>query len=648
MSKVLLVGLNTRHTHSSLSLAMLQAFWEKTPSNPRLKRIDFDLNQGNDSIIQNIILQKPNLVAFSVYIWNLISTLTISGAIKAAFPETKIIFGGPEVSFGVEEIFRTAPWVDLIAIGEGEETFSEILRNFFNGKELIGIAGTAYSQNGNPFFEPSRDQISNLDIIPSPFKAGLYGNGRGFTYYEASRGCPFKCTYCLSSVLGPVRNFSMERVFEDLDWFFNSDYTQIRFADRTFNLDTERAASIIQYILDRNHKKICFHFELKADILNDDLIDLLAGAPKDTFHLEIGVQSTNSAALGAVSRKSDLEKLSERVFRLREKTGCHIHIDLLAGLPGENFDLFKKTLNDAFSWKTSSIQVGLVKVLKGTALNKFVESGELSSAPYPPYAIQRSNWLEPHEIVKIQDIGKLVEGICNTQRFRLSLNFLCQRFFNGNQANFYESLALFWRRNDRQFYGLNPEFVKKTLMEFLETLTNDNFSKNSGEALMTHEFRMCQKVPAGKQGQMPHLPNLSNRPLGKKASGFKVFWYPVDIQILLSEEENTSITSGTNGTNYDVKKSHPIGFPSPLIYSYQTDLSLPPNSKVNFLPIEERFVMALCETSDSILTITSAWNNQGRISQTNYFFQNALDNLVSKELVIIDSQKSGKSLKKPD
>ncbi|MBF0406817.1 MAG: DUF4080 domain-containing protein [Candidatus Riflebacteria bacterium] len=612
---VILIGLNTRHTHCSLSLALLQAFWEKDPSNPRIERIDFDLNQGNDSIIQNIVLKKPRLLGFSVYIWNLISAAAISGSVKAALPDVKIIFGGPEVSFDSERIFSLAPWVDLIVNGEGEETFSEILSSFFADKSMFdGIAGTSVFRNGQLIQNPQRKLISDLDSLPSAFSAGYYGTGKGFTYYEASRGCPFKCAYCLSSVLGPVRNFSLQRVKDDLDWFFQSDYSQVRFADRTFNLDNQRAENIVKYILEKNYKKICFHFELKPEILTDSFIELLGHADPGLFHLEIGVQSTNPESLEAVSRKSDPQKLAERIQCLRDRTKCHVHLDLLAGLPGENFELFKKTLNDAHSWKVSTIQVGLVKVLKGTALENSVRDGSLSVAPFPPYSVQRSKWLTSEEIIRIQDIGKLVEGIGNSERYNLSLNFICNFLFKSDWAEFYDSLAFFWRKTGKQFFALSPENIKKALSEHLSEVSKDSDITCAADSLLTHELRLIQKVPAGKAGPVPIVPNLSGRPLVKKTNGYKTFWYNVDVQELIECNKIAIL-------------------PSPVVYHYQTDLSLPPDSSMYFLPIEDRFLMALADQVDTVDTICEIWNQQKRASRSSDFFLNSLDKLIEKGLL---------------
>ncbi|MBF0501568.1 MAG: B12-binding domain-containing radical SAM protein [Candidatus Riflebacteria bacterium] len=614
MAQVVLVALNTRHTHSSLSLACLQSYWNRLPKRPPIECMDFDMNKGTDALIQELILRRPRLIGFSVYIWSLVSALTVSGAVKAALPDTRIVFGGPEVSFEAEALMTTYPWIDAVVRGEGEETFDELLQKFFDETPWAGTSGLTHRTGKSIITEPERPFIRDLDILPSPFLAGCYGNGKGFTYYEASRGCPYRCTYCLSSVLGPVRQLSLERVFRELDWFMQSDFTQVRFADRTFNQDSRRAMAIVQHILNNNSRGTAFHFELKADLLTDELIALLGKAPPGLFHLEIGVQSTHSPSLEAVARHCDISRLADRIRAIRENSACHIHLDLLAGLPGEDFSCFKKTLNDAHAWKPTSIQVGLVKILKGTALRKHLENGEMSCAPFPPYAIQRSAWLSAEDIVRCQDMARLVEGIGNSGRFSGSLEFLSRKVFHEDWAEMYLAFALFWRKFGKPFYGFGPEIVRDGLQGFLTTLACDEFINARCASIILHEYRLNQKVPSGKTGPHPELPSLGDKPLDRRASGLKPFWYSTD-----PLEPVTTQTATEDG--------HNIHLPTPVIYSYQTDLSQSPETRIVNLPILERFVMALVDQVSNFKMLHQAWIKTGRSELPEAAFQDALDKL---------------------
>jgi len=613
-----IIGLNTRHTHSSLSLASLQAFWERQAERPRLTRIDHDLNQGTDSLLSKLILLKPAMAAFSTYIWNLPQVLSVSGALKAAIPEVKIFLGGPEVSFDSEEILEKYPWIDIIIRGEGELSFEESLERFLENKDFCGVRGISHRSGSLIIREENRPPITNLDELPYPFTAGLYGKGMGFTYYEASRGCPFRCAYCLSSVLGPVRNFSLQRVFSDLDWFMRSEYSQVRFADRTFNYDIARAEAILRFILDNNVRNVKFHFELKPDLLSDSLIDLFAEAPEGLFHLEIGIQSTEAKALAEVKRKAAVSEAGEKLIKLREKTRCHIHLDLLAGLPGEEFRAFMKSLDDAFSWKSDTIQVGLVKVLKGTPLRNRVVSGEISVAPFPPYAVVRSQWLSALEIVRIQDIGKLVEGIFNPHRFSTSLEFLIQNLYQGKHSEFFQELSIFWRKSGRPFFSFGFDAVSEGLKDFLASKDVSENVRITFHAILLHEFRLNQKVPSGKQGPQPALPTSKEKTGLKLSPGLKVFWY-----------ENDPLRFQANPK----APIEPLAS-SPVIYLYQTDLSLSPKTEALNISLPERFVLALLEKVWDAQEFSCLWEASMRQKIPKENFQEIMDRICREGVIL--------------
>ncbi|MDD3149066.1 MAG: radical SAM protein, partial [Candidatus Riflebacteria bacterium] len=381
MQNIVLTAINSRHTHSALGLAYIKSFWEKEPGREPLQIEEFDLNQTNENIIADLIRLSPEILAFSVYIWSLSRILVIAGAMKAAFPEIKIIMGGPEVSFNANDVMKACPDFDFIVRGEGEVTFSELLQALLSSKEVEAIQGLTWRREREILDNPDRDFLRDLDDVPSPFRSGAYKGVHSFTYYEGSRGCPSRCSYCLSSVLGPVRHHSSARIKADLDWFFSSDYRQIRFADRTFNHDQARAREIITYILENNKKNINFHFEIQADFLADDIIDLLAQAPEGIFHLEIGIQSTNPATLQAVNRRYNLEVLREKIRQLKKRTRCHLHVDLLGALPGDTLQDFNKSLDEAWQLDPDDIQICLVKVLRGTPLQKLLLTGQVAAMP---------------------------------------------------------------------------------------------------------------------------------------------------------------------------------------------------------------------------------------------------------------------------
>ncbi|MEW6713189.1 MAG: DUF4080 domain-containing protein, partial [Candidatus Riflebacteria bacterium] len=426
-----------------------------------------------------------------MYIWSLERVLTVASAVKAAFPDTIIILGGPEVSFIDRQILDENPFVDFIIRGEGERTFEELLLTLINRDQNFSrIDGISYRFANTTLANKERELIKNLDEIPSPFRSGYFGNGHGFTYYEASRGCPSKCTYCLSSVQGPVRNHSLERVKADLDWFFKSGFRQIRFADRTFNFDFRRAAAIIEYIIAGNRHGINFHFEFQADFMDNQVFKLLQSAPEGMFHLEIGVQSTNSQALTAVNRRFNLKNLFENVEKLKATTGCHLHLDLLGGLPEDRFDDFLTSLDQVHNLKPHSIQISLVKVLRGTPLQKSVEQKEISCMARPPYTVLSTRWLFPEEAIAIHEIGKLVEGLYNCDRFSASLALIIQTLFNRSASAFFSALRNFWRHKQHPFFNFGPESIRQKLDEFLNEVQADSIEKTAAQVLLEHEFHL--------------------------------------------------------------------------------------------------------------------------------------------------------------
>lgn len=597
MNKIVLSALNTRHTHSALGLAYLKTFWEKTPGRASVDLIEFDLNQTNESIIAELVLLKPQIIAFSVYIWSINRTLAVSGALKAAFPEIKIILGGPEVSFNAEEILQRAPEVDFIVRGEGEVTFSNLLETLLENGDLHKVTGITWRLHDKIIKNADRPFLADLDAIPSPFRSGIYKGVHSFTYYEASRGCPSRCTYCLSSVLGPVRNHSIDRVKQDLDWFFASDYRQVRFADRTFNFDRQRAREIITYIKANNHRNINFHFEIQADFLSEDIIELLADAPDGMFHLEIGIQSTNPEALRAVNRRFNLDVLRERIRQLRSRTSCHLHLDILGALPFDSLHNFCQSLDDVWHLDPHSIQISLVKVLRGTPLQSQIIEGSIAAMPDPPYTILRTKWLRPDEAIKIQDIGKLVEGMHNSQRFPGTLRFITRSCFGGSASSMYNQMADFWRTGNLQFYNFSPESMAKNLRSFAESIDINTDFRAICQTLIEHELRLTQKVPAGISPVMPNLEQtLKKHPL-RVTQGIKVFWYAFDPVAI--RREALADTAG--------------GFPilkkqlTPVAYRFERDLSATPFIEVIPLDRAESFTLGTIQQRAAIEILPQAW-----------------------------------------
>ncbi|PKL46647.1 MAG: hypothetical protein CVV42_15750 [Candidatus Riflebacteria bacterium HGW-Riflebacteria-2] len=626
MTTIIAAALNTRHTHSALALAYIKAYWEKAPGRIPIQICEFDLNQTNEGIIAELILQRPSILAFSVYIWSLLRSIDIAGAIKAALPETTIIFGGPEVSYNSEWLMQQHDCIDFIMRGEGEATFAELLQCLIDRSSTAETKGITRRDGRTPVANPDRELISDLDTIPSPFQAGFYKKKHSFTYYEASRGCPSRCSYCLSSVLGRLRHFSVERIEADLDWFFKSDYRQVRFADRTFNHDRERARRIIKYVKANNSKNINVHFEIQADFLDEDIIELLADAPEGMFHLEIGVQSTNPVALRAVNRRFDLETLKDRVIKLKQRTKCHLHLDLLGALPGDSLSDFCKSLDDVWVLQPDSIQISLVKVLRGTPLQDSLQKHEIAAMPTPPYTVLRTNSLNSTEAVHIQDIGKLVEGIYNCQRYPASLNYIVNRLFVGQASEFFRQLAGFWRERELPFYNFSPENIASHLQAFIAVSCSEKALAGMLPSLLEHELRLTQKVPVGSNPAItPQFANVVRRTKYRLQPGYRVLWYKYDpIQLSDHSIENLVVQS-----------------PAPVTYRFETDLSATPDVEVIRLDLADAFVMAAIQAKADDCCWADAWKKLwANIAQPD--FAHTLEKLVTSGLLyeVADAQKN--------
>jgi hypothetical protein len=625
--QIILSAINSRHTHNAIALAYLSAYWQKVPGRPIPRIMEFDINQTNETIYSELILAKPNVLAFSVYIWSLERVLSVCAAIKAACPDTVIILGGPEASFIDTKILQENDFIDFIIRGEGEATLSELLEAILGNRPAEALSGTTCRHAGKIQRNPDRELIQNMDEIPSPFTGGYFGNGHGFTYYEASRGCPSKCSYCLSSVQGPVRNHSLERVKKDLDWFFDADYRQIRFADRTFNFDFVRAAEIIKYIIKKNHKCINFHFEFQADFMNEEIFSLLQQAPEGMFHLEIGVQSTNKQALTSVSRRFNLKNLQENVTRLRANTGCHLHLDLLGGLPEDSFADFLASLDDVYRLNPHSIQISLVKVLRGTPLEKRVACGDLNCMARPPYTVLRTRWLEASEALEIQDIGKLVEGMYNCDRFNLSLGYLITNLFAGSAAAFFRKLGQWWRKQGFPFYNFGPDNIYSKLSEFVQNENALPCLKGKTLVMLEHEFHLSQKVPCGDSQLGPEFVSGKNKNTLRVVPGLKCFWYAFDLQRILAGGE--PINSGA----------------FPAVYSYEKDLSSVPDTRLLQLDLAERFVIASVQRKVALENFPQEWQKCCVAENFTPDFASVIEKLKSDGLLYDSREKNYREVK---
>ncbi len=426
--KILLTTLHAKYSHASLALPCLAAYCRDIPAADITIR-EWTVNEPREHLLRLVMAEQADLIAFSCYIWNIEQTLKIISDIKKITPETTIVLGGPEASFGIFDLMHDNPAVDFVIKGEGEETFRSLIVALLQGQTTLRQEGLA--DIDNLFFRDGNDTASGplsrkqltLDSLPSPFEAGLVDFAKPLIYYETSRGCPFSCAFCLSSVEGAVRSFSLERIKKDLLFLMHSHVAQIKLVDRTFNYDAERADTIWAFILEHNRSSH-FHFEIAADLLTEKNLLTLAHVPENTFHFEIGVQSSSAATLEQVGRTADLERIFSNVRRLKAETRIELHLDLVAGLPGEDYDRFLDSLQALAAVKPDMIQIEPLKVLKGAPMRAIAAREGYAFSDAPPYTILRNPWLSYEDICRIETIGRLLDLFSKHGGFRTAFAVL--------------------------------------------------------------------------------------------------------------------------------------------------------------------------------------------------------------------------------
>ncbi len=461
--KILLTTLNAKFVHTSLALWYLFQF--SRHDHPGLYFREFNINQDLSWVCGEIFSERADVVAFSCNIWNIGPTRILCQRLKALSPGTVILLGGSEVSAEPRDIMEECPAVDFIIAGEGELTFKEWLDELSSGKGDWGsIDGLVFREGSRIMQNRLREDITDLGLIPFPYPEDLAPFRKKLVYYETTRGCPFSCQYCLSANERGVRYFPLERVKSELLAFMKADIAQVKFVDRSFNCNPSWAKEIWDFLLEARRQYPCgtnFHFEIVGDLLDAESLEILAKAPLGFFQFEIGVQSTNPETLSLIERRMNFPRLGQNVLRLRETTKVFVHLDLIAGLPGEDYRSFAKTFNDNLLLKPNRLQLGFLKLLHGSGLRKKAEEYGYLYAGEPPYEVMASRWISYEEILKLKVMEDLLERYYNSERFRLSFDYLIPQFSTPFQL--FEDFAAWWKKR-----GLDETSHKvKDLYEYL-------------------------------------------------------------------------------------------------------------------------------------------------------------------------------------
>lgn len=523
--KILLTALNAKFIHSSLALHSIKAFCNKYKSN--IEIVEFTINNDENYILSEIFKKNVDIICFSCYIWNIEFILNLTKILKKILPNSIIVLGGPEVSYNSAEVLQNNSEADIIIYGEGEATFLELAQYFIDKNILLtDIDGIVYKQ-GKQIITSKQRKPLNLDDIPFVYNdLSLFKNK--IIYYETSRGCPYNCQYCLSSIEKGVRFLSLSRVFSDLQFFLDNKVKQVKFVDRTFNCNKNHALSIWKYLKQNDNGITNFHFEITADLIDDEIIDFLKDVRKGLFQFEIGVQSTNSETIKYIKRLVDFDKLSNVVKKIKSNKNIHQHLDLIAGLPGENYSSFCKSFNDVYNLEPEQLQLGFLKLLKGSGLRENALKYGLVYKDKAPYEILYTNDLSYKDIIKLKMIEEMVETYYNSSKAYYTLKYII-KFFK-SPFNFYEMLSEFWEDNGYHTVQHNKielymilinfcnKYIKNNIWEIKDLIKFDMFLNDNVKSLpeclsVPKDNNLVQKIKNfynNKNNIERYLPNLIN------------------------------------------------------------------------------------------------------------------------------------------
>lgn len=430
---------------------------------------EFSINDRVENILEGIIEEKPDVVAFSCYIWNMEFVNRLAELIKLVDPKIEILYGGPEVSYEGKEFLENHKG-EYVIVGEGEKTFREFVLYKLGEGKIEDIKGLNYKRDGKVFENPKRPEMDMNELVfPYTYEEDINNK---IVYYEASRGCPFKCKYCLSSVMHGVRFLDVERVKKELKYFMERGLKLVKFVDRTFNCNREYTVELLKYLSEQD-TETRFHFEVAADLLTEEQIEILNNAPKGRFQLEVGVQTTNNEVLHNINRYITYENIKEKVLKVASGKNVMQHLDLIAGLPGEDLESFKKSFNDVHAIRPDEIQLGFLKLLKGSSMREEAEKWGIVYSPYAPYEIIRSKDISYEELLLLKKVEAMVDKYYNSCKFNNVIKFFLNIY--EKPFDFYYDLAMFFEEkgNFKRSIG-NVEYYKILLDFYLEKIGGED------------------------------------------------------------------------------------------------------------------------------------------------------------------------------
>lgn len=581
-SKILLVAINAKYIHSNLAVYSLREYARKSGMEADIA--EFTINRKTEDILREIYERHPSVLCFSCYIWNIEIVREISVEYHRLCPTTPIWLGGPEVSYNTEEFLQRNPAVTGIMTGEGEETFLKLCR-YYEGEEEFGKVPGICVMSSHFSNEDSEEKVKRSGIEsegqegyiirhPEPALLSMdellfcYNNMEDFEnriiYYESSRGCPFSCSYCLSSIGRGVRYRSLELVKKELKFFLDNKTAQVKFVDRTFNCNHEHAYGIWKYIYENDNGITNFHFEISADLLTDDEINLLLKMRPGLVQLETGIQSVNLRTIEEIRRKTDIPKLKTAVKRIGRGHNIHQHLDLIAGLPYEDMESFEKSFNEVYALRPQQLQLGFLKALKGSYMYEMAKEYGLLYGMKPPYEVMETRWLSYEDIGKLKLVEKMLDIYYNSGQF-LRTTAILEGAFEG-------AFAMYLKLGE---YYKKPGLLDKSLTRLAKCEVLLEFAKQcDGERILLYEEALIfdlylteniKKRPKWAKDLAPFKKdiNMALREMGydKKYCHVEPFYYPIHEMDIISSESTVDLTAGKERRwiLFNYERRNPLG-----------------------------------------------------------------------------------------
>lgn len=487
--KKLLVGINSKFIHSNLAIRYIQKYGEK--QGMEIHTAEYSINQSADYILDEIVVQSPDVVAFSCYLWNIDYVTRIIRILKQILPELIIVLGGPEVSYDSHQWIDDAAEVDYVVSGEGEQAVVALFEALEDQEHttLESLKGITYRKDGKSVKNPQGQPMSMADV-PFPYEHDLYGLEHRILYYETSRGCPYSCEYCLSSIEKGVRFRPLEMVYEELQFFLDRNVAQVKFVDRTFNAKKSHAMGIWQYLKTHDNGITNFHFELTADLIDDEMIEFLKTLRVGLVQFEVGVQSTNEATIVDIKRKVDFDKLKDRVKRIKEGKNIHLHLDLIAGLPKEDYKAFGRSFDDVMAIRPEQLQLGFLKVLKGSMIHRKRDEYGIIYRAFAPYEVLSTKELTYGDLRTLKQIEELMEFYYNSEQFIQSIEYVMRSF--ESPFSFYETFSGYWE--DKGYF--HQKHSRQKLFEIMDEFgeAEDKIDRRFLQSLLIHDYCSRERV----------------------------------------------------------------------------------------------------------------------------------------------------------